>query len=213
MLRSLFFAGLWLGFIGYAFLLAPPDDPQTLPLIQNLAQGNVQGINPLIVALFNLMGIWPMVYGAVLFADGRGQKLPAWPFAMGTFALGAFVLIPYLALRQPNPTFTGSKNLALRFWDSRLVAQGNWSDFVTQWQSSRFIHVMSLDFCVLTLLFPSLLHDDLGRRGISPQPLIWATVALPLVGACLYLLLRPSLPDPKPDTQPETQSERLGTTQ
>lgn len=211
--RQLLFGGLWLGFLLYAILLAPPDAPDTFTLIQRLSAGEWEGLNPLIIALFNLMGIWPLVYCAVLFVDGRGQRIPAWPFAVGTFAFGAFLLLPYLALRQPNPTFKGSKTIALRLWDSRWLALsfllgtivlmgyglglgmsgGWWSDFVHQWQTSRFIHVMSLDFCLLTLLFPVLIEDDRLRRGVKRRDPLWGLCLLPLVGACLYLVLRPNL--------------------
>jgi len=100
---------LWLGFITYAFIFAPPDRVDTITLITNLSTGKLEGINPLIVALFNIMGIWPMIYSCVLFSDGRGQKIPAWVFALLSFAVGAFALLPYLALRQPNPHFYGKK--------------------------------------------------------------------------------------------------------
>jgi hypothetical protein len=215
MSRKFLFGGLWLSFLLYALLLAPPDDPDTFSLIERLSAGEWAGLNPLIIALFNLMGIWPMVYCSVLFADGRGQRLPAWPFALGSFAFGAFLLLPYLALRQANPTFKGSKTIAIRIWDSRWFAatfllgaivlmgyglgmglsQGWWGDFVTQWQTSRFIHVMSLDFCLLTLLFPTLIQDDLARRGVHRRDPLWGLSLFPLVGACLYLVLRPSLPE------------------
>lgn len=111
---------LWLGFVGYAFLLAPPDQPETWDLIQRLIRFDVAGVNPLIVALFNLMGVWPGIYAAVLLTDGRGQKIPAWPFVAGAFALGAFALLPYLALRRPFPEWRGSVSWGLRLWNSRL---------------------------------------------------------------------------------------------
>ena len=111
MTRKLIFGLLWLGFVSYAFFLAPPDNfPESLELIKNLSTGNWQGINPLIISLFNIMGIWPFVYSAVVFFDGRNQKIPAWPFASAAFGLGAFALLPYLALREPNQTFIGEKN-------------------------------------------------------------------------------------------------------
>lgn len=75
MLRRIILLAIWLGFVSYAFFLAPPDNfPLTVELIKNLCVGNWQGINPLIIALFYLMGIWPLVYSAILFFDGRGQK-------------------------------------------------------------------------------------------------------------------------------------------
>lgn len=214
MIRKLGFGLLWLSLIGYAFWLAPPDQPETVTLIQHLATGQWTNINPLVVSLFNLMGVWPLIYACVLLFDGRGQKIPAWPFASLSFGVGAFALLPYLALRQPYPQFSGSKNLLLKVLDSRWtglgiaalaggllgygVLAGDWSDFIRQWQTSRFIHVMSLDFCILSLVFPALLGDDLTRRGLERQPWFWLVALLPLIGPVLYLCLRPSLAEATP---------------
>ncbi|MGB7440217.1 MAG: DUF2834 domain-containing protein [Coleofasciculaceae cyanobacterium] len=202
---------VWLSFVAYAFLLAPPEQPDTLELIKNLSIGEWEGINPLIIALFNIMGIWPVIYASVVLADGKEQKILAWPFAVASFGLGAFALLPYLGLRQPNPKFTGSKSNLISFLDSRWLGvaltfaalvllgfgllNGNWGDFIQQWQTSRFIHVMSLDFCLLCLLFPTLLGDDMARRGVKDSVWFWLVALVPLVGPLLYLCLRPSLPD------------------
>ncbi|MGJ3247091.1 MAG: DUF2834 domain-containing protein [Elainellaceae cyanobacterium] len=200
---------IWIGFIGYAFLLAPPDQPNTWPLIQQLSTGDWDDINPLIVSLFNLMGVWPLIYCCVLVADGQGQRVPAWIFLLGSFAVGAFALLPYLALRQPNPTFAGPKNLWLKLLDSRITGlaiatgasgflaygliAGDWGAFIQQWQTSRFIHVMSLDFCLLCVLFPTVLGDDMARRGLSNSAIFWAVSLIPLIGPVVYLVLRPPL--------------------
>ncbi|HEY9605035.1 MAG TPA: DUF2834 domain-containing protein [Allocoleopsis sp.] len=201
---------LWVGLIIYAFFLAPPNQPDTFELIKNLSIGKWDGINPLIIALFNIMGIWPFIYSCLVFIDGRQQKIPAWPFAAGSFGVGAFALLPYLALRQPNQEFTGSKSLFLKVLDSRWLGvaltlgtlvllgfgllQGDWGDFIQQWQTNRFIHVMSLDFCLLCLLFPTLLGDDMARRGWKNSSLFWVVALLPLLGPVLYLCIRPPLP-------------------
>lgn len=203
--------GFWLGFVLYAFILSPPNRPDTASLILRLSTGDWEGINPIVIALFNAMGIWPLVYAALALVDGHGQRLRAWPFVLVSFGVGAFALLPYLALRQPLASFSGPKSLLLRLLESRglgavltagaiaLAAfaflNGNWLDFWQQWQTSRFIHVMSLDFCALWLLFPILLRDDMARRGLKQAWVPIAVTALPLVGACLYLALRPSLED------------------
>ncbi len=219
MVRKIGFWLLWIGLATYAFLLAPPDQPNTFELIKNLSTGQWEGINPLIVSLFNIMGVWPMIYSCLLFIDGRSQKIPAWPFATFSFGVGAFALLPYLALREANTEFPGRKNVFLNLLDSRVTGvaltigatilaiyglkNGDWGDFVQQWQTSRFIHVMSLDFCLLCLLFPALLGDDMGRRGLK-NPLIWLLTLLPLFGPLVYLCLRPPLPPSAvvPDRQP-----------
>jgi hypothetical protein len=200
---------LWLGFVIYAFFVAPPSAPQEMELITQLSTGKIAGINPAIVALFNLMGILPMIYGCFLFTDGHSQKLKAWPFAVGSFALGAFAVLPYFALRQENQVFNGKVSWFLRVQESKLLAgaiaiatlillalglgQGDWSDFFQQWQSDRFIHVMAIDFCVLTFLLPLLVKNDLAHRGLPSSSLLWLLSLIPLVGTLAYLLLRPAL--------------------
>ncbi|MFH7243580.1 MAG: DUF2834 domain-containing protein [Spirulina sp.] len=220
----LIFGILWLGFIGYAFILSPPDQPDTADLILRLSTGDWDGLNPALIALFNAMGIWPMVYAAVVLVDGRGQRLWAWPFVVASFAVGAFAMLPYLALRAPVP-WAGPTDRLLRVVGSRLLgaslavaalvlmvwglSAGDWPDLWQQWQTSRFVHVMSLDFCALWLLFPVLLVDDLPRRGLNQRWIIPAVLALPLLGAALYLALRPPLPeaDPSPvDTSVSAQA-------
>ncbi|MEH1852157.1 MAG: DUF2834 domain-containing protein [Nostoc sp.] len=211
MVRKIAFGLLWLGFIVYGFFLAPPDQPDTFELIKNLSLGHWQGVNPLVIALFNLMGIWPLIYSAVVFIDGRGQKIPAWLFATASFAVGAFALLPYLALREPNNQFLGKKNTLIKVLDSRvtgfvltvatviLVAYGlrggDWGSFVQEWQTNRFIHVMSIDFCLLSLLFPVLLGDDMARRGWKNPQFFWLITLIPLFGPLIYLSVRPPLPE------------------
>ncbi|MGB5972906.1 MAG: DUF2834 domain-containing protein, partial [Nodosilinea sp.] len=69
-MNRLFFWGLWLGLTLYAFILAPPSQPDTAGLILRLSTGAWEGINPAVVALFNAMGIWPVVYAALVLLDG-----------------------------------------------------------------------------------------------------------------------------------------------
>jgi hypothetical protein len=155
------------------------------------------------------MGVFPCIYACMLASDGQGQKIPAWPFAGLSFFLGAFALLPYFALREPNPTFVGKKSWNVKILDSRFAgigisaiaiyfllygfANGNWADFIQQWQTSRFIHVMSLDFCMLSLMFPWLLSDDMDRRGMTDDRFFSFIALIPLVGALIYLCLRSPL--------------------
>ena len=209
MVRKIAFGLLWLGFVVYAFFLAPPEQPGTFELIKNLSIGQWQGVNPLVIALFNLMGIWPLIYSTVVFIDGRGQKIPAWLFATASFGVGAFALLPYLALREPNNQFVGKKNILLKLLDSRVtgfvltvatvilvtygIRGGDWGSFVQEWQTNRFINVMSIDFCLLSLLFPTLLGDDMVRRGWKNPQFFWLIALIPLFGPLVYLSVRPPL--------------------
>jgi hypothetical protein len=211
MISKILLGFLWLGFISYAFCFAPPDRPETFTLIQNLSTGQWNGINPWIIALFNVMGLWPLLYCGILLADGYGQKVQAWPFAIAAMAVGAFSILPYLALRTPHSNWPSAKTWGLRIWDSRWIGaiaflgstaclgfglmQGNWQDFVQQWYGNRFIHVMSLDFLMLSVLFPTLVPDDMARRGMEPSGLLRFVAIVPLLGPCVYLMVRSPLPD------------------
>jgi hypothetical protein len=206
MIKKLIFGLLWLALIVYAFLFAPPTQPDTLDLIINLSTGNIKNINPAIVALFNLMGILPAIYACFLLVDGQGQKIPASIFVVFSFASGAFAILPYLALRETNTVWNGEQNLLIKIVESRLtgilltlgtlglivfgISQGNWSDFVNQWQHSKFINVMSLDFCLLCLLLPVIVKDDLSKRGIKNPAVLVIISLIPLLGTLVYLCCR-----------------------
>ena len=203
---------LWVGFIAYILLLSPPlhlDD--TLTLLKNIFTLNFSEINPIISSLFALIGIWLLIYSGLLFIDGRMQWIPFYPFALASVASGVIGLIPYLALRNSNQAFSGRKDAFLNLLDSRffgivlslstipLLAYGfgfgDWGDFVQQFQSDRFIHGMSLAFCLFCLLFPTVLGDDMARRSWNNPLIFWTVTLVPLFGPLVYLCLRPSLPE------------------
>ncbi|PSN05781.1 DUF2834 domain-containing protein [filamentous cyanobacterium CCT1] len=145
----------------------------------------------------------------MVLTDGHEQKVPAWPFAIAAFALGAFALLPYLILRTPNRRFTGPKSRLIQVVESRWIGgllavsatailgyglwAGDWPNLIDQWRSSRFIHVMGLDFVLLWLLVPTLLGDDMARRQLDSPGTFWLTALIPLVGPASYLMLRPPL--------------------
>ncbi|AIE72543.1 MULTISPECIES: hypothetical protein [unclassified Synechocystis] len=212
-LNRLALACLWLALVVFAFGFAPPSDPRTLTLIKALSLGQWQDINPVIIALFNLMGIWPMAYAAILIGDRRGRKLPAWPFVAGSFFLGAFALLPYLIFWPPpeGNNISISKlepSMVNRFWRSPwlgrvlfflaiacvsgAVFMGDWADYGHQLQTNQFIAVMSSDFLCLTLAFPLLLAQDLRHRRVSHPFLLALGSTVPLFGALAYLSIRPN---------------------
>ena len=137
------------------------------------------------------------------------KKIPAWLFASASFAVGAFALLRYLALRSPNNKFTDEKNTFIQLCDSCItgmtltiaavilvvygLTKGEWGDFLQQWETSRFIHVMSLDFCMLCLSITALLGDDMARKRIKQSWIFWLTILVPLFGPLIYLCCRPPL--------------------
>ncbi|MBE9202347.1 hypothetical protein IQ218_01225 [Synechocystis salina LEGE 06099] len=212
-LNRLVLAGLWLALVVFAFGFAPPSDPQTLALIKALSLGQWQNINPVIIALFNLMGIWPMAYAGMLIGDRQGRKFPAWPFVVGSFFLGAFALLPYLVFWPPttqtdSPASNSEPSKVTKFWRSPWLGRilfllaiacvggavllGNWGDYWQQLQTNQFIAVMSSDFLCLTLAFPLLLAQYPYRgQGTRSLPITMMAM-VPLFGALAYLSIRPN---------------------
>ena len=201
---------LWAGFIAYILLLAPPLHlNETLTLLKNIFTLQWAAINPIILSLFSLVGIWLLIYSSLLFIDGRMQSIHFWPFAIASVGSGVLGLLPYLALREPSQQFSGQKDAFLNLLDSRLYgivltlstvvllvygfALGNWGDYVQQFQSDRFINGMSLAFCLFYLLFPTVVGDDMARRRFPNADVFLAVVFVPLLGSLAYLCLRPPL--------------------
>jgi hypothetical protein len=200
---------IWAGFIAYILFLSPPLHlEETLKLLKNILTLNWTDINPIILSLFSLVGIWLLIYSGILFIDGRMQWISFWPFALASIASGVIGLLPYLALREPNQEFSGQKDAFLKLLDSRFYGivlsvttivllvygfSGNWADFVQQFLGDRFIHGMSLAFCLFCLLFPTVLGDDMARRNLNNRQLFWFAALVPLIGSLVYLCLRPPL--------------------
>lgn len=209
--RKLILWLVWGGFIIYVLLFAPPIQPDTFQPIQTLLTGHIPSVNPVFISLFSMIGIWLLIYSCLIFADGRMQRLPAWAFMLASVGLGVVGLIPYLALREPNQQFSGRKDAWLELLDSRTTGWilaistmilltyalflGDWTSFAREFQTNRFIHAMSLAFCLFCLLFPfpTLLSDDMARRGLANNSQLFRLTLIPLFGPLAYLCLRPSL--------------------
>ncbi|MER3494600.1 MAG: hypothetical protein C4323_21500 [Mastigocladus sp. ERB_26_2] len=203
---------LWFGFIVYLVWFAPPLHlADTIALLKNILTLNWTEVNPVILSLFSLVGIWLFIYCGLLFFDGRMQWLPFWPFALATVSSGVLGLLPYLALRESNQEFAGQKDGLLKFVDSRFFGIslsittiglfayalffGDWGGYWQQFLSDRFINGMSLAFCLFCLLFPTVLGDDMARRGWNNPTIFWVVALVPLFGPLGYLCLRPLLPE------------------
>lgn len=212
MLRKFLFGSIWLALVTYTIVVSTSKSSfsEDFELIINLSLGRLEGINPIITAIFYLMGIFPVIYAAFLLFDAKEAKISPYPFAIASIGVGAFALLPYLALRQPHTTENIEKNWLLKILDSRLLAiissltiiilvtwgitQGNWSDFAVQWQTSQFVQIMSLDFCILSCILPTVVPADLERRRIKSKKFFWLATLIPVLGTLIYWCFRPQLP-------------------
>ncbi len=199
----------FVAFVAYAAALAPPDDPAlTRALVRGVFTGDYGAVDPAISAVFSALGVVPVLAATFVLRDGACRKLPAWPFALGMFALGAFALLPWLALRGLG----GPRGAALeagrvrRFLASRKCAAGIVValGFFAAWGASRgdaaayrrafattsMVNVMSIDLVVCAALVMVLVEE--ARRDLAPgaeSALARAVRGVPLLGSALWATL------------------------
>lgn len=206
---KLFLGVIWLAWVIYAFVFAPQQEIADMDYIMQLARMETDHIDASVIALFNLMGVWPLIMAAILLIDGRGQKIPAWPFLLGSCVLGNFILFPYLLLRKNNPHFDGNKTLGVRFAESKLfaavialmactmiamaVSQGSIDAFMSAFRVNNLVNIMSFDFLLFLFAFPAILGDDMSRRGMPDTGQFWLYSLPPVLGPCLYIVVRARL--------------------
>jgi hypothetical protein len=209
LLRRFGYGFLLAAYIAYAVVFAPHGDPPHVTFL-SLALGQGPARNPAVWGVFQLLGVVPLMYWALMLPDGRGQRVWAWPFALGMMALGSFSLLPYLILRRPYPNpVPGPRPIVVRWFGGRpfaalvtlalagllvfIMGGGSLTDYIFWFRHSNFVHLMTLDLLVLVLLFPALLRDDMARRGVPEEDGVGRmALAVPLLGPALYLLRRPA---------------------
>lgn len=209
MLKSLRWVSLsvWVALLAIAFLTSPDADPRTNERIGHLLQGQLDGVNLSFFALFCLMGVWPMIFAAMLAFDSRDTKVWRWPFVLGAFALGAFALMPYLVLRRwgaPRETQNvfwlrslGSRWFALlctalaALFTLLFFAGGDLAGFPALFRDDQFTYVMSFDFIACTLAGVLLSLEDAAVRAHAPS---WRWALGSIIGVALRLVRAPSAP-------------------
>ena len=188
---------VWLLLVGYAVFLAPGGEAD--PILSNIFSGNLGAIDPLVLAVFNSLGLFPMVFLTLLLLNDR-QKWPAWPFALLSFVVGAFSLLLYFAfgdrkadrkLRTPHwlVRFLGS-----RFWlillmlswavNGLTLLQGfSFAAYREAFFASGLVSVMTVDWFVLWGL------SVYTTYRFYPQAKLKALAWIPIIGPVLVLFV------------------------
>ncbi|MDN7245171.1 hypothetical protein [Planococcus shenhongbingii] len=159
------FLFIWLVLIGYAAFLAPGEDLD--PVFSNILSGQWDNIDPLVFAVFNSLGLFPLVFLTILLLHDR-QRWPAWPFALLSLGIGAFSLLPYFAFGDrpaKNRSTVRTPRWLMQFLSSRfwlLVLMVMWASILLTllqgfsleayrdaFFSSSLVSVMTVDWFVL----------------------------------------------------------------
>merc|ERR1711937_250025 len=214
--------GVWAVYTIYTTKFAPDaasvTDRALLEGVLNMGVDSEGGaINKIVYSLFFLMGGWSAIYASLLLPTGKsGNKIPAWPFLSLSVFLGTFSLLPYFALWSPCPPqeiYRQGPSKLSSYLESKLSAglllcylvyfssfafaagAGGWVSFFALFAKSKFTHVVTLDFLVLTLLAPFWVFNDAEMRKWNRGDTLLSILSfLPLYGPAIYLLLRPKLP-------------------
>ncbi len=190
----------WLLLICYALFLSPVEvDVNYLTTLISL-----QEPEPLIVAVILLQGIWPVVFGLLLLENDQ-STIKAWPYVMFSFLFGAFALLPYFIFNENqrngvNRTSSRIRNMIKNpFIPSVLLiftiifvvygfVYGSFEVYQNAFYTSRFVHVMTIDFGLLTLLsLLGITHHAYYRKGHGS----WLCMLgfIPIFGPLFYLFI------------------------
>lgn len=200
MSTKLVWAG-WGALLGYALVVAPSaaDDTQ---LLETLLSPDALESQRVFASLFNLMGVYPAIYAALLLPRAPKGKPKAWPFVVASFAFGAFALLPYFAFTLDADTETQGDTgvLESKLFAASLVAASAglvgfaatagpdaWGSYTELFRTSTLANVTTVDFVTLSAWAPFWCMRDAEARG-APKPS--ALTAIPAVGPAVYLLKR-----------------------
>ncbi|CAF3294638.1 unnamed protein product [Rotaria sp. Silwood2] len=215
MISNKIFWIIWFIFLTYSILLAPKHNQttkSTTVYIKQLMFGPWNDIDPYVISLFYFLGIWPLVYMSILLVDGQNQRLNGTLASLLAMALGGFILLPYFALRRDDNTRKFKLNLFIRIFESKLIpillmistvgliffagSLGDFHVFLHEFCTHQFIHIMTIDFFVVSFLFPCLIADDLERRRMTQNnqfQFYFCLCFIPLIGPLIYLYKRQPL--------------------
>ena len=164
-----------------------------------LAIGDWTTEDPFIVAVFNGMGMFPVLFAHLLHKELRARPIPAWPFVVASVGIGIFALLPWLVVAQSDPDSPRLRPTLRRLlsgWALPLsaglvlgglgiwgVVQGSLLVYFERMQSDGFLMVMIVDFILLHALFAGLAWSR-GRR-------LWPAALVPFCGPAIVLLSSP----------------------
>lgn len=191
---------LWCLLVGEAWLLSPEGEAMPEWVWAAIA-GDWGAHDPWVVAHFMLMGVWPLILISQTADRWLTRPVPLLPFTLGTMALGAFILLPGLALtgsqRHPvgrvgaltrHPLAQGVLALSavgLGVWALLTGSPAAWVDAV---QTDPFLHIMAFDSLVVWLTSVLLAWDSTQTSEGQGPP--WTLTLLPVVGTCWWTARR-----------------------
>jgi len=186
-----FAAVLFVLLVGEAALLSPAGEGFPDWVIA-ASSGDWAAHDPLVIAHFMLMGVWPLLLVTQTADRWRTRPVPLLPFALLTFAGGAFALLPGLVLvgdaRHPpgrigrlsrHPIVQGllaAQVLGLLGWG---LTRGSVAAWWTAFTTDPFLHIMAFDSVAVWL-------TSIALARTTDDGVPWTRTLLPAVGTAWY---------------------------
>lgn len=184
---------------GYAIFFAPGAGGSEDAIFQALIRGEFDAVDPLVTAVFSSLGVYPFIFLMILTRIDT-YRIPAWPFALFSFGLGAFAVLPWLIIRGKQ---IRSEPRGPKLWHTVLRSKiligvltavslslfvtaffGSLAQYGDAFMASHLVSVMTVDLFVIFWMMYTLFKYELGFK----QPLI---AVIPLIGP-LGLFLKSS---------------------
>lgn len=172
-------------------------------LISNLIFFQYTTIEPLLIIVFYLMGIWPAVQATLLYGDGNEKRIPDWPFILLSFFTGAYILSIYILVREGRQA-KKQRNRFTQLFDSTPwgifliiltitlfilgILLGNPQEYIEVFQKYLFVRVMTIDFLLFTVITPITIYIHSVNNSIEVSPYVLILGVIPILGALYYIL-------------------------
>lgn len=223
MLRRAIYLAAFAALNAHSLLTMPDWQPDTWRRIAAMATRDLSAIEPAVYTVFVLFGMWSLLLAALILVDGEGRRIPAWPFALSTMVLGPSMVLLYQAFRPAEVEAVRTRTPLERAARSPLLAvaiaaitlgalwEGRTGDLGAVWaqfQTDYFTHAMLVDEAFFVVLVPLLVAQDRRRSGRG-RAWVWASLLLPIFGACAYLTVRRDAPG-QPRTTERSRPRQRG---
>jgi len=179
-----------------------PSDEELI-LINDLIFFQYTTLEPLLIIVFYLMGIWPVVQATLLYGDGNEKRIPDWPFLLLSFFTGAYILSVYILMRESRKAKKYQNSLTKLFdstsWGICLVILtitlfimgillGDPQGYIELFQKYLFVRVMTIDFLLFTMITPITVYIHSVNNSIEVSPFVLVLGMIPILGALYYIL-------------------------
>ncbi|CDR30328.1 Uncharacterised protein [Acholeplasma oculi] len=159
----------------------------------NFSNGNILinifmlQVDPLILAVFNMLGLFPLAFILFAFTTNKLNKLDFVPLLFG-FVLGGFASTPYFIYKE-KPLFRKIKwfkeialvGMIMTFFTILGgLLMGNIHAYIDAFLNDSFVHIMTIDFIFMVFISPLIL------KPISKYYLLGL---IPIIGIFLVIFI------------------------